>query len=163
MKPITNYWIRDVEVRVYNISQVFDNEEAHRYQKTPFEEAMRYYQEGQFVEALKLVDTFYREHPQSKSAGLLLGSLLAMTGRPEEAYHVLTTAAERFPTDFWVQLQCGRFIQMVAENRRDRYQLNIAEQYYYRSSRLNPFQLDLLRQVWFQVANQYGEGSGTPP
>ncbi len=163
MKPITNYWIRDVEVRIYNISQVFDNEEAHRYKETPFEEAMQFYQQGQFAEALKLVDTFYQLHPQSKSAGLLLGSLLAQTGRSEQAYHVLTTASERFPTDFWVQLQCGRFIQMVAESRKDRYLLQVSERFYARASRLNPFQLDLLRQVWFQVANQYGEDIGTPP
>ncbi len=157
--PITTYWIRDVEVHLFNISQVFNNPLARAYEKTLYEEAVAYYHSQQYDSALSAAGRFYESHPQSKSAGLLLGDLLAKKGRLDEAFGLLTSLTQRFPTDFNIHLQCGRFIQILAEQKNDNSLRYMAERYYAQAVEVNPYKADYARKMWQQIAAQFSRGS----
>lgn len=158
--PITTYWIRDVEVRLFNISEVFNNPQANSYEKTLYERAVAYYQAQQYDSALSAVGRFYESHPQSKSAGLMLGDLLAKKGRLDEAFSLLTSLTQRFPTDFNIHLQCGRFIQILAEQKNDNSLRYMAETYYAQAVKINPFKADYARKIWQQIGAQFHKGAG---
>lgn len=160
LMPITTYWIRDVEVRLFNISEVFNNPQARSYEKTLYERAVAYYQAQQYDSALTAAGRFYESHPQSKSAGLLLGDLLAKKGRLDEAFSLLTSLTQRFPTDFNIHLQCGRFIQILAEKKNDNSLRYMAETYYAQAVKINPFKADYARKIWQQTAAQFHKGAG---
>jgi len=152
---IARYWIRDVEVRVYNICQVFNNQQASSYQETDFEKAVALTRNKQYDQALNLADSFYQSHPQSKSAGVLLGELLWNQGQYGQLFSLLTSLANRFPTDFNLQLQCGRFIQIMAEQKNDNSLRFKAERYYAQAVKVNPFKSDHAQNVWLQTSAQY--------
>jgi hypothetical protein len=158
--PITTYWIRDVEVRLFNISDVFNNPQARSYEKTLYERAMAYYQAQQYDSALSAADRFYESHPRSKSAGLLLGDLLAKKGRLNEAFSLLTSLTQKFPTDFNIHLYCGKFIQVLAEQKNDNSLRYMAETYYAKAVKINPFKADYARKTWQQIGAQFRKGTG---
>lgn len=160
LMSITTYLISDVEVRLFDISEVFNNPQANSYEKTLYERAVAYHQAQQYDSALSAVGRFYESHPQSKSAGLLLGDLLAKKGRLDEAFSLLTSLTQRFPTDFNVHLQCGQFIQIVAEQKNDNSLRYMAETYYAQAVKINPYKADYARKIWQQIAAQFRKGTG---
>lgn len=157
--PITTYWIRDVEVRLFNISEVFNNPQARSYENTLYERALVYYQAQQYDSALTAAGHFYESHPQSKSAGLMLGDLLSKEGRLDEAFGLLIYLTQRFPTDFNIHLQCGRFLQIVAEQKNDNSLRYMAETYYAQAVKINPYKADYARKIWQQIGAQYRKGT----
>ncbi len=162
LSPVATYWIRNLDVRLYNISDVFNNQQAHSYRETSFEKAITYYQKQQIDSAFNLANRFYQSHPQSKSAGLLLADLLWKKGKYQEVYTLLTSLANRFPTDFNVQLQCGRIIQILAGLRNDYGLHSLAQSYYERAVHVNPYKGGFANNLWIKTARQLRATSGTP-
>jgi len=159
LTPITRYWIRDIEVRVYNICKVVNNQLAHSYQETDFEKAVSLSYDKQYDQSLSLISNYYQSHPQSKSTGLLYGELLWNKGNYDKLFILLTSLANMYQTDFNLQLQCGRFIQILAEQKNDISFRAMAERYYAQAVKVNPFKADYARAMWLQIASQYGRGS----
>jgi 4-amino-4-deoxy-L-arabinose transferase-like glycosyltransferase len=151
--PITTYWIRDVEVRLFNISKVFNNPKARSYQETDYEKAVQYYQKGQYDTAGVLSYQFYQNHPESKSGGLLLADILMKFGKYDETYTLLTSLAKRFPTDFNIQFQCGRFIQIYAAMKKDSNLQMMALQHYDQAVRVDPYKGDWANRLWQETDN----------
>ncbi|HWR83346.1 MAG TPA: hypothetical protein VN285_08585 [Candidatus Deferrimicrobium sp.] len=150
--PVTAYWIRDVEVMLYNISNVFSNEQARSYRPSEFEQAQNLFQRSRLDSALTIVERFVSQHPESKSGGLLRADLVWQQGKYSEAYQHLARLADRFPTDFHIQLQCGRALQLMAGFGHDRSLEVLANQYYECAVKVNPFKAQYARQLWAQTA-----------
>jgi 4-amino-4-deoxy-L-arabinose transferase-like glycosyltransferase len=164
LQPTTTYWIRDLDVRIYNISKVFNNPEARAYQETEFERAVIYYQNEQYDSAGLWSLRFYKAHPESKSVGLFLSEVLWKAGRYNEVFNLLTSLANRFPTDFNVQLQCGRFLQVYAALKNDASLRSLAHRYYDQAVRVNRFRGGDAASSWLEIDRQIARGaqSGTP-
>ncbi|UCD63703.1 MAG: glycosyltransferase family 39 protein [Candidatus Zixiibacteriota bacterium] len=159
--PVTVYWIRDYAVRIYNISKVFDNPQANSYRETAYERAADYYNRKVYDSATALIDAAVREQPDARSTRLLLAELLRGHRQYDQAVRLLVELAERYSTDYYTSLSCGRAIQMIALAKQDRGLLNLAEKYYAQAVKHNPFQAESARQMFIQTMRQAGAGS--PP
>ncbi len=156
LQPVSRYWVRDVEVGLYRIDSLFNNPVARAYTPTPFEEATALHRVGRFAEAMEILEPFYAEHPESKSVGLLLADVCVKTDRLDRVYALLTDLAGRFPTDFWVQLQAGRFILTLALRGQDRLMMLTAQRYFERAVAVDPYRAQLAMSTWAQINAQAG-------
>ncbi len=164
LRPLGYYWIRDVEVAIYRISDVFANATAHLYQPTQFERAVAYLQVSQPDSALEAARAFYETYPQSKLGGLLLSDLLRGEGHQEDVYRILSSLAARFATDFNVQLQFGWFVQRLAESRNDANLRYEARRTYQRAAQVNRFKAMYAKELWEETVARYGRpGSSAGP
>ncbi|RKX28486.1 MAG: hypothetical protein DRP47_04235 [Candidatus Zixiibacteriota bacterium] len=156
---VNTYWIRDTEVGLFRISHLFGNPDASSYQLSKYEQAVECLQTQRYDSALALAAEVYQAHPESKSAGLLYGSMLLETGKTQIGYHTLVSLAEKFPTDFYIQLQCGRFLQMLAYKSGDQSLSNTAQGYYARAVKVNRYKAAYARNLWDRTAQQMTKGS----
>ena len=161
LQPVTSYWIRDYEVNLYNISKLFGNARANDYQETDYERALLSFNEEQPDSALALAQHFYKRHPDSKSGGILLIDLLSNNQRFADVQNILTSLANRYPTDFFLQVQCGRFLQLMAHHRKNDGLLVQARRYYERAVKVNPFKADYASNLYAQTARQFSGDAGT--
>jgi len=138
---VTAYWIRDYKVNLLDVSQCFNNPQARAYRPSPFEHAIYFYRTGQHDSAYAALEQFYQTSPRgrSKSAGLLLSSLLSRRGQVKAAHQIEISLAEDFPTDFSLQLECARFTQTLAMDLKDNRLLQLAMKYYDRAVKVNRF------------------------
>ncbi len=157
LEPIASYWIRDVEVRLYNISKVFNNPQARRYQESIYEQAAMLNKAGDTTKALQLARQFFESHPQSKSCGMLIAEILWNNERAEELNALLPAMARQFPTDFNIQLQYARFLQILSALKKDNSLLNLALQYYEKGVKLNPYKSDQAKKVYIDIASKLGQ------
>lgn len=156
LQPITSYWIRDYEVRLYNISKLFTNTEANSYRETNYERALTLLQEEQPDSSLALAEQFALEHPESKSAGVLLVDLLSSRKEFDRARPLLISLADRYPTDFFLQMQCGRFLQILGLTRGDQSLMELSRRYYERGVNVNRFKAGFASKLYSQTMTQYG-------
>jgi 4-amino-4-deoxy-L-arabinose transferase-like glycosyltransferase len=161
LQPITSYWIRDYEVYLYNISKIFGNSEANAYRETDYERALQSFSMQQPDSALALAQQFYQHHPDSKSGGILLIDLLSNNKRFADVQTILTSLANRYPTDFFLQVQCGRFLQLMAHHRKNDGLLVQARRYYEKAAKVNPFKAAYASNVYAQTARQFSGNAGT--
>jgi tetratricopeptide (TPR) repeat protein len=164
LQPTITYWIRDLDVQIFNISKVFNNPQARAYQETEYERAVIHYRNEQYDSAAILSLRFYQNHPESKSAGLLLGEVLWKLGRYNEVFTLITSLANRFSTDFNIQLQCGRFLQIYAAMKNDASLRSLAHQYYDQAVRVNRYRGGQAANSWLETDRQIARGAqtGTP-
>ena len=144
---------------MFRISHLFGNPDASSYQLSKYEQAVECLQTQRYDSALALAAEVYQAHPESKSAGLLYGSMLLETGKTQIGYHTLVSLAEKFPTDFYIQLQCGRFLQMLAYKSGDQSLSNTAQGYYARAVKVNRYKAAYARNLWDRTAQQMTKGS----
>ena len=154
VKPVTKYWVRDVEVGLFRVAGYFDNEQARQYQPSRFEQAVSFYIDGTIDSAIVAATDVYSAHPESKSAGLLLSELYLRTQQFQNVHSLLVTLANRFPTDFNVQLQCGRFLQILSYRQQDQSLFSQSRIYYERAVKVNRFKAGRAMQLWSQTAKQ---------
>lgn len=158
----TTYWIRDVEVGLFRINDLFENQDALAYQPSPYERAVAYVRAQQFDSAMALATQTYRLHPESNSTGLLLASLLLQTGQLQHGHSVLISLGQRFPTNFFVQLQCGQMLQRLAYLTKDQAMMNTAQGFFAKAVEVNPYRAAYARNIWDRAAQQMREANPTP-
>ncbi|MFQ5453401.1 MAG: hypothetical protein ACE5D6_04360 [Candidatus Zixiibacteriota bacterium] len=154
LPPITTYWIRDYEVKIYNISAQHNNSLANKYESTFYEKAAEYYYQKKWDSAYVELTKFIQIEPDSKSANLMLAELLFMLGKHQDVMTILTSMTDRYPTDFYINLQCGRLFQILSIIRKDNYLLNLANRYYEKAVKANPFKANYAKNVFQQTMQQ---------
>ncbi len=159
IKPVTKYWIRDVEVGIFRVAGFFNNLQANQYKPSRFEQAITFYNNGEIDSALVATTDVYSTHPESKSAGLLLSELYLRKKEYQNVHSLLVTLANRFPTDFNIQLQCGRFLQILSYKQKNQTLLAHAQTYYANAVKVNRYKAGYAMQMWSQTANQARQGS----
>ncbi len=160
--PVAHYWIRDVEVGLYRVSDRFGNAVANAYEPSDFERAAAFLAASEIDSASVLAASAYARHPGSKSAGLLLAETYLRLGQYDRVYGLLMDLTDRFRTDFWVQLQCGRFLQLLALQRQDSQLANMAQRYYQRAVSADHYRADYAMRLWQKTARQSGSASSSP-
>ncbi len=158
MKVITKYWICDNEVVLYRISEISPNHDAKKYRPSLFEQAVNYRAVNKADSALNITLPFYQSHPESKSAGLLLADLYVQTSRTNEAYTILLTIAERFPTDFYVQLHSALLLQNMAYYQQSESYFQMSMKFYERSVKANRFKADYCKKIWMDLDQRLRSG-----
>jgi len=151
------YWIRDIEVGLFRISDLFGNQEAMAYQPSPYERAIAFQGTQQLDSALALAAQMYQVHPESRSIGLLYASLLLQRGQFQYGHTVLISLGHRFPTDFFVLLQCGQMMQRLAHMVKDQAMMNVAQGYFAEAVAVNPYRSVYARNIWDRTARQMRE------
>ena len=109
---------------------------------------MAFLQSDQDDSALAAAQEFYERYPQSKSGGLLLSLLLSQIGKQREACAILSSLAERYPTDFNVLLKCGHCFQVYAEQENDDGLRYVAQTYYNRATKVNRYRGAFAKEMW---------------
>ena len=157
---IATYWIRDFEVKLFNISKLFTNPQANAYRETHYEKAVAHFHAGSHDSALIEINRHMESHPLTRSVGLLAVDVLGKTNQGEEAVRVMTTLANKYPTDFYIQMQCGRLYLMVALANKNQSLMNTARMYFERGIKANRFKTDLANRLLIETQRRYG---GQPP
>ncbi len=163
LKPVANYWIRNYEVKIYNISRSFTNAIAHEYKPSQYEIAVDFMHKQQLDSAFYYANRFYSSHQSTKSGGYLIADLLFRAQRTDDAYKVLQQIAENYPTDFYAQIAFGRLTQIIAYRRRDRSLLEQASSYFGRAVAVDPYAGDLANQIWKQTQQRLEAASQNTP
>ncbi len=151
MPAVAKYWICDNEVVLYRISELSPNPEARTYCLSDFEQAARYKALNVIDSALFIAIPFYQNNPESKSAGLLLADLYVQTSHTNKAYSILLNLAERFPTDFYVQLHSALLLQTMAYYQQNDSYFDMSMKFYERAVKVNPFKADYCKQIWLEL------------
>ncbi len=162
LHSVSRYWIRDVEVALYRVAGQFDNARANAYLPTDFERAVDMLARGAADSCAALAASFYGAHPESKSAGLLLAEAYLRTHQYDRVYGLLMDLTDRFRTDFNVQLQCGRFLQLLAMQKKDSQLANLAQRYYRRAVEVDRYRADYAMNMWQETARQAASSSPAP-
>ncbi|HOP06138.1 MAG TPA: hypothetical protein PLF13_02480 [candidate division Zixibacteria bacterium] len=168
LKPIVSYWIRDIEVQVYNVAGAFSNPQANRYQPTHYERAISYYLAQQYDSSALEIERHLALHPETKSLGLLATDIIWKQKQYQAAMGLITNLAEKYPTDWNVQMQAAKIVQVVALMAKDNNLLARARSYYEKTAFVNRFRgleaqksyYDLMQRA--ERARQNAAGSQTP-
>ncbi|UCE23842.1 MAG: hypothetical protein JSU74_11165 [Candidatus Zixiibacteriota bacterium] len=166
MKPITAYWIRDYIVKICNVSKFFGNPEAARYRETLYEKAVQHYFAGHTDSAVFALETFMRGRPRNRSANMFYVEMLLAAGRLQEAAVATRQLAARHPSDYYTNLVCGRSLQIIGLLVNDPSLVQLAERYYEKAVRNNPFKASYAQSIWDQTHQMYsgkGRSSGNSP
>ena len=156
---IATYWIRDFEVKLFNISKLFTNPQANAYRETHYERAVAHFHAGSLDSTLAEINHHLESHPLTRSVGLLAADVLGKTGKAEEAVRIMTTLANKYPTDFYIQMQCGRLYLMVALASKNQSLMNTARMYFERGIKANRFKTDLANKLLLDTQRLYGRQS----
>jgi len=152
---VATYWIRDIEVKLLNVSRVFDNPKARNYQPTEYERAMTFYRSEQYDSAFIYANHFYQLHPTSFSAGLLLSKLLGKRDQADRAGQLLISLANEYPTNFYLQIECAHFLHQMAMMRNDTALLETAKSYYTRAVAVNGYKGSLINNLYSQTMKRF--------
>lgn len=155
MLPITTYWIRDFEVRIYNISKLFQNSEAAKYQETQFEIAMSYSYRAMNDKSVIAMTNFVNEFPDSKSGNMMMANILFNSKKFQEMLTVITKLTKDHPTDFSILIQCARYFQIYGLLHKDNNYITLAQKYYEKSTLVNPYKANLANDVFQQTNQQF--------
>ena len=147
LSPVTSWWIRDTEVKLYRISELFENPQAARYQLSPYEKAVAYLNESQLDSAQIEIDFYLTEHRLTKSCGRLMTDISLRTGQYDNALRMVTTMAEKYPTDFSVQMMCGKVYLLLASKSENQALMPQAYKYIDRGVRVNRFKAGYATQL----------------
>lgn len=137
--PIATYWIRDTEVKLFNISKRFTNLQATRYQPSHYEQAMIHLQQNHADSAQSEIARHHAEHPMTKSSGQLQADLYMRTGQYQQALNTLGAMANKYPTDFSVQMMTGKVHLIVAYLTKNQSMMSTAYTYMDRGVKVNRF------------------------
>ncbi len=162
MKSVAKYWICDHEVQFCRISEISPNPKAQSYKISQFERAVIFKGSNRLDSALYFALPFYQNNPGSKSAGLLLADLYVKIGKTNEAYSVLLNLAERFPTDFYVQLHSALLLQTMAYFQKSELYFNMSMKFYERAVRVNRFKADYCKKIWMDLDQKLRSGQVKP-
>ena len=154
LSAIATYYIRDTEVRIYNVSKAFDNPRARVYRETHYERAIAHFYAGNVRDAGMELELHLQKHPMTKSAGLLLGDILWMQGRIDEAIGLLQDMTADYPTDFYVYAQCGRFLQTAGIVRRDADLIAMARKQYEKAAFVNRYRGQWVKDLHDSIARR---------
>ena len=163
LKPVANYWIRNYEVKIYDISQNFENTIAHEYKPTDYEIAVGFMHQQQLDSAFYYANRFYSSHPSTKSGGYLIADLLFRAQHFDDAYKVLREIAENHPTDFYAQIAFGRLLQIMAYQRKDQALLQQANNYFGKAVAVDPYAGDMANQLWRQTEQHWRASQPNTP
>lgn len=159
MTPMTAFWIRDFDIKVCNVSRIFGNAEAARYQRTGYERAVDYYSANMFDSAYTAITEFLVRQPDSRSGNLLLAHMMTNLGYYEQAVDITRKVATRYPTDYHSNLMCGRAYQILGISQRSNYLMRQAQVYYERAVKNNPFRAPQATAMWEETIRLF---SGAP-
>ena len=154
LKPITSYWIRDYEVALYNISKSFSNAEANSYLESDYERALAAFYRLQPDSAELEIKRFLAENPESKSGIIILIDILSAKQQFAQVRDLLSSLADKYPTDFFLQLQAGRLYQILAYHNKDQGLLSLSRHYYERGVKVNRYKADMANSMFSQSMQQ---------
>jgi tetratricopeptide (TPR) repeat protein len=159
--PMTSYWIRDYEVKVYPVWEVFDNATAHAYQPTDYEQIIRFINEQKEDSAFALSEQLFQRYPEGKTIAMLYANLLIRKGRLEETYNLLKRLCDVYPTDWSIQYDCARFIQTAGLTMKNKAIVDESYLYYKRAVDINRFKgVDAMNMM--QSINRQFKTQGNP-
>ncbi len=152
---IATYHIRDYDVNIIRIAEKTGNAQADQYELTAYERAVRHYHAKQLDSAMAILEPLYNQHPDSKAIGILYGELLFAANRFQQGINHMIALAERFPTDYYIQIQTGRTMQIVALMTQNQSLLQQSGMFYQRGTEVNRFKATYANQLFQQTMQQY--------
>ena len=155
IQPITTFWIRDVEIKVCNISKAFKNPQALQYRESDYEIAVSYLVQGHYDTALVHLNKFIKENGSSKSADFMLSNILFRAGEFQQVVKIVTNLANKYKTDFFVNLYCGQLLQAIGLINQDNYYIKLSHHYYEQATLVNPYKADYANNLYEQTMNKF--------
>lgn len=147
LKPVTSWWIRDTEVKLYRIGDLFGNPVANAYQLSDYEKAAAFQDDHQADSARIEIERHLAQHEMTKSAGRLVIDVDLRTGRGQDALAMVNTMANKYPTDFSVQMMCGKVCFLLATMSQDQSLVSLGYRFLDRGVRANRFKANYANQV----------------
>ena len=109
--------------------------------------AVAYLNESQLDSAQIEIDRNLTEHRMTKSSGRLMTDISLRTGQYDDALRLVTTMAEKYPTDFSVQMMCGRVYLLLASKSENQALMPQAYRYIDRGVKVNRFKAGYATQL----------------
>jgi len=160
--PVTSWWIRDTEVKLFRISDLFSNTRAKGYQPSRYEKAVAHLSENRLDSALIEIEQHLAAHEMTKSSGRLLVDIMLRTGRNEDALRLVSTLTNKYPTDFSVQMMCGKVCFLLASVTQDRSLMSLAYTYLDRGVKVNRFKAGYATQVVQEMMQRLQQRQAPP-
>ncbi len=157
--PIARYWIRDYRVQLFNVSRLFGNTKAQTYHLSAYEQAVYLYQDNKIDSAFIALGKVPDIINTSKSAGWLFSQLFKKQEQLDYARTMLTVLADRYPTDFSLQLECGHFLQQIALARNDKALLARSGKYFERAVILNPYRAEYANRLFGETLKRMSKSA----
>jgi hypothetical protein len=159
---IATYHIRDYDVNIHRIAGRTGNHEADNYQLTPYEQAVEHYHAQRPDSALTILADLYTRQPDSRAIGILYGELLLSSNRIQQGIDHMIALANRFPTDYYIQIHTGRALQIVALATQDQGLFQRANSFYQRGVEANRYKADYANRLFMQTMQQFSRPNHTP-
>jgi len=163
LTPITSYYIRDFEVQVFRIAELFGNPEAAKYEKSHYEVAVEYYLDSVYDSCLFEMKHHMLSHPDTKSPNLILGDIIWKQRRYEAAVTFMKKMADFYPTDWNIQYQTARMVQAVAIMTQSNDMMSLSRHYYDRAAFANRYRGNQAHKSYYDLLEAAGLGRGRPP
>jgi len=152
---VAQYWIRDVKVTLYRINRLFDNVESARYEPTFYERAQDYRQANQIDSSMLALQAFMETNATTRSSGILLADLLVTINALDQALQLLIQLADNYPTDFYLQMHCGRLYMIQALGTNSPPLMEMARKYFERGVKANRFKSDFAMRLAAETQRQF--------
>ena len=153
--PIVTYWLRNVEVSVYYIGDLYQNSQTALYEPSYFEKAVKYEVNGFSDSAYIAIEQFNKNHTNSKSAQLLQAQLLLKANQFESSIQILNMLVSKYSTDSYLIIQCARAIQYIGLLINDKTLNELSQTYYQMAVKLNPECSQIAIQIFNNTQNMF--------
>jgi hypothetical protein len=157
---VTSYYIRDLEVSLYNICGVFDNVVSARYEPSGYEKAQFYRKANKIDSAMYALSEFMETSTTTRSVAILVADLLLTAGSLDQAQQVLIGVANNYPDDFYLQMHCGRLYMIQSLMTNSPALMEIARQYFERGVTANRFKSDFAMRLAAETQRLFEAGQG---
>lgn len=152
---VARYWIRDYEVMLLNISEIFANPRARAYQESGYETAAEYIRQNNVDSALVELARYRQFHPVTKSVGRLLAECFWRTGRYEESMRSWERLAAMYPTDFHIQLSAGQAFLAAGMLSGNQALTGAARRYMMRGVQVNRYRGDYANRIYSETMQTF--------
>jgi hypothetical protein len=154
---ITRYWIRDYEVMLIRVNDLFGNENAGQYTLSSYERAVLEYAAGRPDSAIIELEKHFASHPMTKSPGMLLAGCLLVMGKKDKAVILWERLSQVFSTDYYIHMRAGEVYLTLALQDNNALLKRKALDFFAHSVEVNPYKAQFVNQLAVRVQQRHLE------
>jgi len=160
---VAKYWIRDYEVQILYVADLFNNEQARKYEPTPYERAMFYMKTHNYDSAMAEVTRRLAGRRETKSVGKLLADIYIGKQQYDKLLALMTQMARTYPTDFHILLVAGQMYTSLGLANSNQMMVNEGNRLLDAAVKVNRYKSTYINQWALAIRRQAGQTVPSTP
>jgi len=160
---ISRYWIRDYEVMLIKVNDLFGNNRANAYEESFYERAALYVHGNSLDSALHMMNLHLTRRPMTKSAGKLMAEIFLAQKQYERSVGMWRQLVEMYPTDFHIQMRAGEVILALGLANNNQGLVSEAYRLLAHGVSVNRYKADYANRIVANMLEQYRQSSQKSP